>query len=92
MFDLIAKVMEANVWSQEEEKERLGFLWRRGEEEKEKEKETSEEEKGLEPSLYTHKGIKIMKFPICPYVKLQDITFFPPYKNSSSNFTSKEKE
>ena len=36
MFDLIAKVMEANVRSQEEEKEKTGFLWRRGEEEKEK--------------------------------------------------------
>ena len=33
--------MEANVRSQEEEKEKIGFLWRRGEEEKEKEKETS---------------------------------------------------
>ena len=41
MFDLIAKVMEANVRSQEEEKEKIGFLWRRGEEEKEKEKEMS---------------------------------------------------
>ena len=68
MFDLIAKVMEANVRSQEEEKEKLGFLWRRGEEEKEKKKETSGEEKGLEPSLYTQKGIKnyeISNIPLC---------------------------
>ena len=33
-----------------------------------------------------------MKFPKYPYVFLQDITFFLPYKNSSSNFTNKEKE
>ena len=24
-------------------------------------------------------------------MKIQDITFFPPYKNSSSNFTNKKK-
>ena len=54
--------------SQEEEKEKIGFLWRRGEEEKEKEKETSVEENGLEPSLYTQKGIKnyaIPNIPLC---------------------------
>ena len=33
----------------------------------------------------------LVKFPFYPYVQLQDITFFPPYKNSSSNFTNKEK-
>ena len=57
MFDLIAKVMEANVRSQEEEKEKIGFRWRRGEEEKEKKNETSG---GKEPGsfLFIHRRVR----------------------------------
>ena len=64
-----------------------------GRKKKKRKKETSERKMKLEASLYTQKRVVIlMKFPKYPFNKLQDITFFPPYKNSSSNFTNKEKE
>ena len=42
--------------------------------------------------LFIHRRVGILiKFPKYPYVFLQNITFFPLYKKSSSNFTNKRK-
>ena len=82
------RVMEANVRSQEEEKEKIRV--RKGK--KKRKKRNVWKKMSLEAPLYTQKGKKIVKFQFYPYVFLQDITFFPPYKNSSSNFTKKEKD
>ena len=41
--------------------------------------------------LFIHRRVGIlMKFPKYPFNKIQDITFFPPYKNSSSNFITRK--
>ena len=68
---------------------KLGLLAKKKEEE---EKRLCEKKRGPEASLNTQEGKEIMKFLKYPYNKLRGITFFPPYKNSSSNFTNKSKE
>ena len=40
---------------------------------------------------YTKRVWILIKFPKYPFNKLQDITFFPPYKNLSPNFTTRKR-
>ena len=73
-----------------------------GEEEKKREKKNgsvkkrkkrkSGEGNDLEASLKIRKGTKIYEIPKLPLIIIWVITFFPPYKNSSSNLQTKEKE
>ena len=69
--------------------------WRRRKEKKESgsvKKRKSGEGNDLEVSLKTRKGTKIYEIPKLPLIIIWVITFFPPYKNSSSNFTIKKKK
>ena len=60
--------MEANVRSQKEEKGNQGFCLEKEKKERKKKKRKRLKKMSLEPSSYTLKGNKIMKFPLYPYV------------------------
>ena len=75
--------------SKGKERVRVSMVERRRRKRKE---EASGTIRSLEASFYTQKVGILVKFPKYPFNKLQDITFFPPYKNSSSNFTTKKRD